>query len=55
MKSAALRRTCETRTGEPAHLRVYRFEPGATLEGGLVAAIHRMQLAGGTKPLDALS
>ena len=42
------------RMAEPAHLRVYRFEPGATFEGGLVAAIERMELTGGTKLLDAL-
>ncbi len=39
---------------EPAHLRVYRFDPGATFEGGLLGAIERMQLGGDAKLLDAL-
>ena len=38
----------------PAHLRVYRFDPGAVFEGGLVGAVERMQLATDTKLLDAL-
>ena len=40
--------------GEPTHLRVYRFDPGAVFEGGLVGAIERMKLASDTKLLDAL-
>jgi hypothetical protein len=39
---------------EPAHLRVYRFEPGAVFEGGLLGAIERMQLGHDGKLLDAL-
>jgi hypothetical protein len=39
---------------EPAHLRVYRFEPGAVFEGGLLGAIERMELGGDAKLLDAL-
>jgi hypothetical protein len=39
---------------EPAHLRVYRFDPGTVFEGGLVAAFERMQLGRETKLLDAL-
>ena len=39
---------------ELAQLRVYRFEPGAVFEGGLVGAIERMQLSHGTELLDAL-
>ena len=39
---------------EPAHLRVYRFDPGAAFEGGLLGAIERMQLGGDAKLLDAL-
>lgn len=39
---------------EPAHLRVYRFEPGAAFEGGLLGAIERMQLGHDAKLLDAL-
>ena len=39
---------------ELAQLRVYRFEPGAGFEGGLVGAIERMQLGHGTELLDAL-
>ena len=39
---------------EPAQLRVYRFEPGAVFEGGLVGAVERMQLADGTELLDGL-
>jgi hypothetical protein len=38
----------------PAHLRVYRFEPGTVYEGGLVGAVERMQLSGDAKLLDAL-
>jgi hypothetical protein len=37
-----------------ARLRVYRFEPGAVFEGGLVGAVERMQLSGDAKLLDAL-
>src|SRR5262245_37601543 len=37
------------------HLRVYRFDPGAVFEGGLVGAVERMQLEGGVTLLDALS
>ena len=39
---------------EPAHLRVYRFDPGAVFEGGLVGAIERLSLGRDTKLLDAL-
>ena len=39
---------------EPAHLRVYRFDPGAVFEGGLVGAIERLELGRDTKLLDAL-
>jgi hypothetical protein len=39
---------------ELAQLRVYRFDPGASFEGGLVGAIERMQLGGDTALLDAL-
>ncbi len=39
---------------ELAHLGVYRFEPGAVFEGGLLAAIERTQLGRDTKLLDAL-
>jgi hypothetical protein len=39
---------------EPAHLRVYRFEPGTVFEGGLVGAVERLQLGRDTKLLDAL-
>jgi hypothetical protein len=39
---------------KPAHLRVYRFDPGAVFEGGLVGAIERMKLGLDTKLLDAL-
>jgi len=39
---------------EPAQLRVYRFEPGAVFEGGLVGAIERMQLDHGTELLHGL-
>jgi hypothetical protein len=38
----------------PARLCVYRFDPGAEFEGGLVAAIERMQVLGDAKLLDAL-
>lgn len=37
-----------------ARLCVYRFEPGAVFEGGLVGAVERMQLTGDAKLLDAL-
>jgi hypothetical protein len=39
---------------ESAHLRVYRFDPDALFEGGLVGAFERMQLGRDTKLLDAL-
>lgn len=39
---------------ELAHLRVYRFEPGAAFEGGLLAAIERMQIGHDANLLDAL-
>lgn len=39
---------------ELAQLRVYRFDPGAAFEGGLLGAIERMQLGGDAKLLDAL-
>lgn len=39
---------------EQAHLRVYRFDPGAVFEGGLVGAIERINLGRDTKLLDAL-
>jgi hypothetical protein len=39
---------------EPAHLRVYRFDPGTAFEGGLVGAVERMKLGRDTKLLDAL-
>lgn len=38
----------------PAHLRVYRLDPGVVLEGGLVGAVERMKLGRDTKLLDAL-
>jgi hypothetical protein len=37
-----------------AHLRVYRFEPGAVFEGRLVGALERTKLGGDAKLLDAL-
>ncbi len=40
---------------KPAHLRLYRFDPGTVFEGGLVGAVERMQLGRDTKLLDALS
>lgn len=39
---------------ESARLRVYRLDPGASFEGGLLSAIERMELMGDTKLLDAL-
>ena len=39
---------------EATRLRVYRFDPGAVFEGGLIGAIERMQLGDGAKLLDAL-
>jgi hypothetical protein len=39
---------------EPAHLRVYRFDPGFRFEGGLAGAVERLELAGETTLLDAL-
>ncbi|HEU4977199.1 MAG TPA: hypothetical protein VFT50_19070 [Baekduia sp.] len=39
---------------ELAQLRVYRFDPGAAFEGGLLGAMERMQLGGDAKLLDAL-
>jgi hypothetical protein len=38
----------------PAQLCVYRFEPDAVFEGGLVGAVERMQLGGDATLLDAL-
>src|SRR5512144_2429608 len=37
-----------------ARLRVYRFDPGAVFEGGLLGAIERMELGAEAKLLDAL-
>ena len=37
-----------------AHLRVYRFDPGAVFEGGLLAALERMELGQDWKLLDGL-
>jgi hypothetical protein len=37
-----------------AHLRVYRFQPGAVFEGGVAGAIERMQVAADAELLDAL-
>jgi hypothetical protein len=39
---------------EDVHLRVYRFDPGAVFEGGLLAAVERMQVGKDGAPLDAL-
>ena len=39
---------------QPAHLRVYRFDPGAVFEGGLIGAVERIKLGRDTKLLDAL-
>ena len=39
---------------ELAHLRVYRFDPGAVFEGGLLAALERMQLGEDWKLFDFL-
>jgi hypothetical protein len=39
---------------ELVHLRVYRFDPGAVYEGGLLAAIERIELERGRQLLDAL-
>jgi hypothetical protein len=39
---------------ESTNLRVYRFDPGAVFEGGLLGAIERLSLGRDTKPLDAL-
>jgi hypothetical protein len=39
---------------ERTNLRVYRFDPDAVFEGGLVGAVERMQLEGDAKLLDAL-
>src|SRR3954453_5089450 len=33
---------------------VYRFDPGATFEGGVVGALERAELVGGAKVIDAL-
>jgi hypothetical protein len=38
----------------PARLSVYRFDPGAVFEGGLIGALERMELGHETKLLDAL-
>jgi hypothetical protein len=47
--------TCDPAlVSHPTHLRVYRFDPGAVFEGGLVGAVERMQLGRETKLLDAL-
>jgi hypothetical protein len=35
-------------------LRVYRFEPGAVFEGGLLGALERIKLSGEAKLLDTL-
>lgn len=40
--------------GRLARLRVYRFEPGAVFEGGLVGAIERLQVSGDAQLLDAV-
>jgi hypothetical protein len=37
-----------------AHVRVYRFDPGASFEGGLLAALERMQVGTDGELLDAL-
>jgi hypothetical protein len=37
-----------------AHLRIYRFEPSAVFEGGLLAAIERIELGQDGQLLDAL-
>ena len=39
---------------EPAHLRVYRFDPGAVFEGELLGAIERIEVGGDAELLDAL-
>jgi hypothetical protein len=39
---------------EPVRLRVYRFDPDAAFEGGLVGAVERMNLERDAKLLDAL-
>ncbi len=39
---------------EAPHLRVYRFDPGAVFEGGLVGAVERLSLGHDTKLLDGL-
>ena len=39
---------------EPAQLLMYRFPPGTRLEGGVVGALERMDLAGAPRALDAL-
>jgi len=39
---------------ELVHLRIYRFDPGAVFEGGLLAAIERIELGHDQKLLDAL-
>jgi hypothetical protein len=39
---------------EPVHLRIYRFDPGAVFEGGLLAAIERIELGHDRQLLDAL-
>jgi hypothetical protein len=47
--------TCDPAlVSHPTHLRVYRFDPGAVFEGGLVGAVERMQLGRETKLLDGL-
>src|SRR3954464_1439105 len=37
-----------------AHLCAFRFDPGVAFEGGVVAAIERMQLTGAVQVLDGL-
>jgi hypothetical protein len=44
--------TCDAR--RVTRLCVYRFDPGAVFEGGLVAALERMQVLGDAKLVDAL-
>ena len=39
---------------EPAHLRVYRFDPGAVFEGALISAIERIEVGQDAALLDAL-
>ncbi len=39
---------------ERRHLHVYRFDPGAVFEGGLLSAVERMQIGSEARLLDAL-